>query len=169
MLPDSERQQWVLDPFRAVGPLRFGMCPDEASSVLDAGAAIHVDYGPWQWDMASREYRRLGVKLYYTRTGDLHGVSVDACRGPQVLADGVPLVGQVPSEIDRWVEERARSRGPDAEIAYLGTGDIVSRTLGAAFCVQRTGDRLVTRPVFLSDPAMEDPHHQLPGEAWDIF
>jgi hypothetical protein len=108
------------------------------------------------------------VKLYYD-SGGLHGVSVEALRGPQVFADGRPLVAQVPSEIDRWVEQRAESRGKDAEIAYLGTGGIVSRTLGAAFCIQRAGDRLITRPVFLSDPGMEDVHHQLSGEAWDFF
>jgi hypothetical protein len=149
------------------------MCPDEASSVLYEGAACHRDYGQGWWDMTSDDYHRLGVKLYYARDRNLHGVSIDARRGPQVLADGIPLVGQVPSEIDRWVEERANSTGRDVEIAYLGTGDIVSRTLGAAFCVQRARDpardRLVTRPVFLSDPAMDDPHHQLPGEAWAIF
>jgi hypothetical protein len=35
VLPDDERPHWMLDPFSAVGPLRFGMARDEASSVVD--------------------------------------------------------------------------------------------------------------------------------------
>ena len=89
--------------------------------------------------------------------------------GTASLRRGKAMVAQVPSEIDEWIEQRAASRGKDAEIAYLGTGDIVSRTLGATFCIQRAGDRLITRPVFLTDPGMEDVHHQLPSEAWDFF
>jgi hypothetical protein len=34
ILPDSEREQWTLEPFARVGPLRFGMSPDEASAAL---------------------------------------------------------------------------------------------------------------------------------------
>lgn len=29
VLPDNERQRWTLDPFVSVGPLSFGMSPDE--------------------------------------------------------------------------------------------------------------------------------------------
>jgi len=168
VLPDSERLHWTLDPFKAVGPLRFGMPPDEASSLLAEVIAYPPgEYTSW-WPLRHKGYGRSGVKLYYNSDG-LHGVSVEALRGPQVFADGRPLVAQVPSEIDQWIEQRAASRERNAEIAYLGTADIVSRTLGAAFCIQRAGDRLVTRPVFLSDPAMDDVHHQLPSEAWDFF
>lgn len=168
VLPDSGRPHWTLDPFNAVGPLRFGMPADEASSLLaDVIAYPPAEYGSY-WPLRHRGYGRSSVKLYFNSAG-LHGVCVEALRGPQVFADGRPLVAQVPSELDRWIEQRAASRGEDAEIAYLGTGGIVSRTLGAAFCIQRAGDRLVTRPVFLSDPDMDDVHHQLPGDAWDFF
>lgn len=168
VLPDSERLHWLLDPFKAVGPLQFGMPPDEASSLLAEVIAYPPDEYKWYWPLRHRGYGRSSVKLYY-RSGGLDGVSVEALRGPQVYADGRPLVAQVPSEIDEWIEQRAASSERDAEIAYLGTGDIVSRTLGAAFCIQRAGDRLVTRPVFLSNPGMEDVHHELSSEAWDFF
>jgi hypothetical protein len=144
------------------------MPPDEASLLLAEVIAYPSDeYKRW-WPLRHKGYGRSGVKLYY-RSDGLHGVSVEALRGPQVFADGRPLAAQVPSEIGRWIERRAESKDKDAEIAYLGTTDIVSRTLGAAFCIQRAGDRLITRPVFLSDPGMDDVHHQLPGEAWDFF
>ena len=166
VFPDSERPHWALDPFRSVGPLRFGMTPDEASSVLNETAISRRRYGPGQGNMTSHDYPRPAVILYHASDNGLRGICVDALRGPQIIVDGRPLAGQVPSEIDQWVEERAKDRDDRAEIAYLGTGDIVSRTLGVAFCVQRAGDRLVTRPVFLSDPEMEDVHHLLPAEAW---
>jgi hypothetical protein len=35
-------------------------------------------------------------------------------------------------------------------------------------CLQRAGDRLLTRPVFLPADAMDDIYHQLPAEAWQI-
>jgi hypothetical protein len=168
VLPDSDRVHWVLDPFKSVGPLRFGMPAHEASSLVAEVIAYPPDEHKHWWPQRHRGYGRSSVKLYY-RSGGLHGVSVEALRGPQVYADGRPLVAQVPSEIDEWIEQRAASRGKVEEIAYLGTADIVSRTLGAAFCIQRARDRLITRPVFLSDPGMEDVHHQLPSEAWEFF
>jgi hypothetical protein len=147
----------------------WGVLPaDEASSLLAEVIAYPPDEWKHWWPQRHNGYGRSSVKLYY-RSGGLHGVSVEALRGPQVYVERRPLVAQVPSEIDEWIEQRAASRGKDAEIAYVETGDIVSRTLGAAFCIQRTGDRLITRPVFLSDPAMEDVHHELPSEAWDFF
>jgi hypothetical protein len=167
VLPDSERLHWTLDPFKTVGPLRFGMPADEASSLL-AEIIVYPSDEYKTWPLRYKGYGRSGVKLYY-RSASLHGVSVEAIRGPQVYADRRPLVAQVPSEIDQWIEQRAEGKEKGAEVAYLGTGDIVSRTLGAAFSIQRAGDRLITRPVFLSDPGMDDVHHQLPSEAWDFF
>ena len=32
--PDAERQRWVLEPFASVGPLSFGMSPEEATTAL---------------------------------------------------------------------------------------------------------------------------------------
>lgn len=168
VLPDDERPHWMLDPFKAVGPLRFGMSRDDASSVIDEINMRHADKSK-HWRLGYKGYSRSGVKLYFTSDACLEGVSVEVIRGPQVFADGRPLVAQAPSVMERWVARRAESRGEDAEIAYLGTGDIVSRTLGVAFCIQRAGDQLITRPVFMSDPEMDDVHHQLPGEAWDFF
>jgi len=95
VLPDSERVHWALVPFKSVGPLRFGMPADEASSLL------------------------AGVIAY------------------------------PPDEYKNWWPQRHRGYGRSS--------------------VQRAGDRLITRPVFLSDPAMEDVHHELPSEAWDFF
>jgi hypothetical protein len=35
-------------------------------------------------------------------------------------------------------------------------------------CLQRAGDRLLARPVFLPADAMDDIYHRLPAVAWQI-
>jgi hypothetical protein len=50
----------------------------------------------------------------------------------------------------------------------LPAAEPASLSLGLVVCVQRAGDRLVTRPVFLPVDAMDDIYHQLPTEAWRI-
>ena len=64
------------------------------------------------WD--SKEYARwfpfdgVGIDTYYDQeTQTLAAVAVDACRGPQVSLDGVPLVGRLPSELEPWIEKIA--------------------------------------------------------------
>jgi hypothetical protein len=107
-----------------------------------------------------------GVGMLYYQDERLRGVSIDALRGPQVFADGVALVGKVPSELTKWLEDRAEVREIYTELFYLPSGDPGSLTLGVAMCVQRSGDRVVTRPVFLPADSLDDVYHQLPGEAW---
>jgi hypothetical protein len=167
VLPDIERQQWTFDPFVSVGPLRFGMTSDEASAALGgvrAGMTQHDSH----WDIACHTYFGMGVKLYFAADGSLCGVLVDALRGPQVLADGAALVGGVPSELEQWLFGRAESREPCTELFYLPGAEAGSLSLGVVLCVQRAGDRLLTRPVFLPADAMDDVYHWLPGEAWAI-
>ncbi len=47
VLPDSERPHWTLSPLKTVGPLRFGMTPDEASLVMDEINSHHADDSKW--------------------------------------------------------------------------------------------------------------------------
>jgi hypothetical protein len=39
LTPDEERRQWTLEPFAAVGPLRFGMSLGEVADAMRAVAA----------------------------------------------------------------------------------------------------------------------------------
>lgn len=168
VLPDSERQQWTFDPFVSVGPLRFGMSSDEASAVLGGVRATIAQYDP-RWNIGCHNYPRVGLKLYFAADESLCGVSVDALRGPQVLADETALVGKVPSELEQWLFDRAESRETRTELFYLPGAEAGSLTLGVVLCVQRAGDRLLTRPVFLPADAMDDAFHYLPGDAWAMF
>lgn len=165
VVPDSERKQWTLEPFASVGPLRFGMSPDEASAALGGIKPALHRHDPHFDTMV---YDQAGVTLYYASGNGLRGVSVDARRGPQVLGDGMALVGRVPSELEHWLVRRAESRAPHTELGYMPGAEPASRSLGMVACLQRAGDRLLTRPVFLPADAMEDTYHYLPSEAWRI-
>ncbi|WP_089100258.1 hypothetical protein [Streptomyces hyaluromycini] len=171
VLADDERQQWTLDPFVSVGPLGFGMRPGEASEALSAvtgeaqrhrlrrrpdEAVAGVEEG---------EYREFGLKLHY-REERLAGIVVDALRGPQVFVEGVALVGRVPSVLEQWMLGRAEAREPNAELSYMDAGVPGSDSLGVVLDVQRAGDHLLTRPVFVPREALDDLSHFLPRDAW---
>ena len=164
--PDGERQQWALDPLVGVGPLRFGMTSDEVTDALD-----RIEPNPRWGGVHGRtmaQGRYAGVGMLYYRDERLHGISIDALGGPQVVADGMALVGKIPSAMTKWLEDRAEVREIYTELFYLPSGDPGSRTLGVAMCVQRSGDHVVTRPVFLPPDALDDIYHQLPAESWSI-
>jgi hypothetical protein len=170
VLPDTERKQWTLDPFKTVGPLAFGMTPDEATSALGGIPWSMRSHDP-HFRTARYHYFEEGLWLYYAPDGGLCGVSADARKGPQVFMDGRALVGQVPSVLEQWISDREESREwySESELAIMPGGEVASLTLGVVFCVQRSGDRLLTRPVFLPADSMDDVFHQLPREAWAIF
>lgn len=173
VLPDNERQQWSLDPFVTVGPLRFGVSPDDVSTALSGittESQRHTLHQP-ALDAVSMvvegSYPKFGLKLYY-REERLAAVVVDALRGPQVVADDMPLVGRVPSTLEQWMISRAVAREPHDELAYMDAGVPGSESLGVVIDVQRAGDHLLTRPVFVPLEAMDDLSHWLPGEAWSL-
>ena len=91
---------------------------------------------------------------------------VDALRGPQVFADGMATVGRVPSVLEQWMIDRAEAREPYTELSYMDAGVPGSNTLGVVIDVQRAGDHLLTRPVFIPTEAMDDLPHFLPPSAW---
>lgn len=169
--PDTERASWILSPLAAVGPLAFGMSQGDVSEAL---AGITTDSQEQRrrrpadepdWTVEQGVYRKFGLKLYYLRER-LAGIAVDALRGPQVHVEDTPLVGQVPSVLEEWLTARAETREPYSEIAYMTSGVPGSMSLGVVIDVQRAGDHLLSRPVFLPGEAFDDLSHFLPREAW---
>lgn len=140
---------------------------DEATTAL-GGAEPNPYQGRSFHDMTTGWYRRLGLTLYYRAGLGLSGISVDARLGPQVIADGMPLVGRVPSEVEQWMIGRAEAREPFTELTYIAGGEPRSLTLGVMICMQRAGDVLLTRPVFIPKEALDDISHWLPHDAWAI-
>ena len=117
---------------------------------------------------AQGRYREFGLHLYY-RDERLAGVAVDALCGPQVFADGMSLVGWVPSELERWMLERADARPPHTDLMHMGAGVPASDSLGVTINVQRNGDRLLTRPIFYPAQALDDLPHWPLRDAWTIL
>jgi len=161
VVPDNERRQWTLEPFTSVGPLAFGMSPGEVSEALSGATEEtqrYVNYlppGVSRSIIETGRYQEFGLDLYY-REERLSGIVVNALRGPQVLAEGVALVGKVPSVLEQWMIDRHRRNGEsDTKLTFKGQGNPVSKSLGVAIEVQRAGDSLITRPVFFPFEAMD--------------
>ncbi|MFD6115169.1 hypothetical protein ACFWG0_34445 [Streptomyces yangpuensis] len=176
MRPEGERPQWPLTPHQGVGPLRFDMTPDEVSAALrevtpdvQSYVVAHLPDGRQVREIG--RFQEFGLTLFYSRDELLEGLVVDGLIGPQVLAEGVALTGQVPSEVERWIIDRAKTRFPEDEdeFGYLGIGVPSSWSLGLVANVQRFGDQLVTRPVLFAEHVLDDPQHILPRQAWAVF
>ncbi|MFB7053190.1 hypothetical protein ACFCXT_08620 [Streptomyces vinaceus] len=173
--PNSERIEWILDPFAGVGPLRFGMESVEVSEVLSGVTqepqqlvVRHLPNGR-QIGTVGR-YWEFGLKLFYDPQGKLEGVSADGALGPRIFVEGVPLSGRVPSELERWIVDRANTEyaEDDFELWHLGRGIPGSSSLGLVINVQRVADHLITRPVMFAEHVLDDPSNILPEEAWKI-
>lgn len=164
---DDERPLWDLIPHVSVGPLHFEMSPAEAATAIGGGPAItrHNE----RHGLVSERYLDHGLMLYYRPTEPrLCGITVNALRSPQICFEGRPLVAQVPSTLEAWIAERAEQRSGSNEMFYMPAAECGSFSLGLVVCVQRAGDRLVSRPVFLPADADDDMYHRLPSEAWLI-
>jgi hypothetical protein len=62
--------------------------------------------------------------------------------------------------------DRAEAREPCTELFYMASGVPGSESLGVVIDVQRAGDRLITKPIFVPRESMDDLSHWLPSEAW---
>ncbi|MEU1661879.1 hypothetical protein ABZ527_38295 [Streptomyces griseofuscus] len=171
MLPDSERRRWLLEPFESVGPLRFGMRSEEVTAALggivrNPQRHTRVALSPDRYGTVKGECWGLGLTFHYGLEERLRGIPADALKGPQIYADGVALAGRVPADLEQWIVDRSGIREPFSELFYANLGEPGSRSLGVVIGVQRAGDCLLTRPVFLPAGAMDAPVSFLPPEAW---
>ncbi|GAA0296860.1 hypothetical protein GCM10010302_39400 [Streptomyces polychromogenes] len=155
---DEDRGEWVYEPLVGVGRLEFGMPLIEAAALLSGRPAEPARPGDWIVD-TEQSFPELGVTLYGTDTGRLAAVVVDALRGPQVKVAGMPFVGRVPSLVEQWLWDYNEEHG--FEHRYSSDGGVVSAELGVFVRVQRAGDVLLTRPVFLA--------REWTGDVWDCM
>jgi hypothetical protein len=149
VLSESEREQWVCEPLTAVGPLRFGMTPEQASAALDgwtmrvapARRGFEGDRRAEFVRPGDRPYR-VAVSAYFGPAEGLVCVVADALCGPQVSIGGVRLVGRAPSELEA---ELIPTLGFVARCSP--EGNVTIEELGLTMRVQRAGDFVLTRPV----------------------
>lgn len=181
---DEDREQWALAPTVGVGPLRFGMTSREVADALaphaiSAAKGSSIDNSDlWslttsedQWSPHFRprwfQFSTLGVTTHYSNIYCLEVVAVDALTGPQVLLDGVPLTGRVPSELERWICEHTEAKGLDLHYTY--DANPASTDLGLTVRVQRAGDVVLTRPVLTVRELARDAWECLPADELHTF
>jgi hypothetical protein len=70
--------------------------------------------------------------------------------------------------IEQWMLDRAEAREPYSELFYMTAAVPGSNTLGVVIDVQRAGDHLLTRPVFVPSEALDDLPQFLPGNVWSV-
>ncbi|MER7581872.1 hypothetical protein [Kitasatospora sp. NPDC097691] len=162
---EDDRAQWTLDPLAAVGPLRFGMSSEDVQEALDGFLEPSSSRTSHHGNVLSHEFHPAtsshspALTAYYDAER-LVCVAVNALRGPQVTLDGLPLVGRVPSELERDFVEYTATRGHD--LGYGQYADPASDTLGVILRAQRAGDVVLSRPVFVGPTWAE-----LCGNVWE--
>ncbi|HEX6682866.1 MAG TPA: hypothetical protein VF062_08735 [Candidatus Limnocylindrales bacterium] len=141
---DDERDHWDFVPFVNVGPLRFGMSCSEVDTALaepgEAGASFPCGASEIPYDQ---------LTTYFRDNGQLFCVAINALVGPQVTMDGTALVGRVPSDIEQWAFDYIERHGLGLEYTHAGDPHLLD--LGLILRVQRAGDIVLSRPVFLAD------------------
>ncbi|MEV0282339.1 hypothetical protein AB0I22_39075 [Streptomyces sp. NPDC050610] len=178
VVADTDRDQWEYAPLEAVGPLRFGMSPDEAVARMAALGFTGTLDEMHPWNHQRRQYRtefqksqgpepyQTDVTGYYVEGIGLTCVVADGLSGPQVSFEGMRLVGRIPSqlmnELGAYLEER------DLGFTFTPQGDITNAELGFMPGVQRAGDILVTRAIFgKPDEGIANTLDDIiPGEVW---
>lgn len=157
VVAEADRKQWDYAPLERVGPLRFGMSVEEATSaMLTCGFTSDTvselgNFGPFKqvrtrFRTADAPFYRADVVAYYVGPMGLTCVAVNARSGPQVTFDGMRLIGRPPSELSG--ELAAYLTNADRDVEITPGGDIGSQSLGIMPLAQRAGDVLLTRLVF---------------------
>ncbi|MER5895416.1 hypothetical protein [Streptomyces sp. NPDC001876] len=170
VLADSEREQWSYVPAQTVGPLTFGADRYDALTAM-AGhgfTAEESEIERWntlraQWRVSFRraasDEQLPAVKCYFVEGVGLTCVLVDGLRGPQVICEGIQLIGRVPSELSAEMEAHALDRG--VGIQFSLTGDLSWPGFEFERGAQRTGDAVVSWALFFNTAGIA-------GTSWDI-
>ncbi|MFF5157738.1 hypothetical protein ACFY3N_16030 [Streptomyces sp. NPDC000348] len=114
-------------------------------------AAPIEDFGPFEqtrvrFRKADASGHQADVVAYFVDSIGLTCVVVDARMGPQVVLDGIRLIGRRPSELAGEIS--AHLEGLGRTISITPEGEISSEDWGMLPRAQRAGDVLLTRAVF---------------------
>jgi hypothetical protein len=178
VVDEAERAQWDYVPLERVGRLSFGMSPPEATAAMEAGGYLADPvakvgrFGPF--DQFSTRFRTVGSKrwrvavtAYYVGEMGITCIVVDALAGPQVLLDGIRLIGRPPSELSDELIAYLERTGRDIEVTT--EGEVGSQALGIYPRAQRAGDVLLTRLVFGRSGAWANTmYDSIPAEEWEV-
>ncbi|MFM9500359.1 hypothetical protein ACKI1Q_43175 [Streptomyces galilaeus] len=175
MPAETQRQSWPFVPFVSVGPLRFGMSRDQvvdhAAATLDAVPSAER-VGDWVMFSLPTSFSR-PLTTYFSVSGGLACVAIDARHGPQITLGHLRLVGQVPSQLEDEFSDYMSVQGLGAAIRYSQYGDLGTDAFGVVLRAQRVGDIVLSRPVFVAqewaDMVWDASEGTIPEEEWRVY
>jgi len=180
VLAEAERLSWSFTPFERVGPLEFGMTHDQVQNAVRGALSVAVSQGAssnegwaelWLDGGADARFSGPAVTAYYDKSVGLAGVSVNALRGPQVILEGMRLVGRRPSRLEDEFTDYLMDRG--REVRYSQCADPCSPQLGLVLRAQRAGDAVLSRPVMVAeawaDLCWDTSEGRIPEREWKTF
>ncbi|MFE3206263.1 hypothetical protein [Embleya sp. NPDC059237] len=149
-MEETDRVRWDFVPFVRVGPLRFGMDHEQVVAAIGPAGSQRIGRCADFWQVAPQGdlWPETQVTAHYGDAGRVCGVAISARRGPQVTWEGVDLVGGVPSVVEERLRVHATSHGV-VDFRYSPDG-LALEEFGVVMRVERTGDVLLTRPVFVA-------------------
>ncbi|MGW2373740.1 MULTISPECIES: hypothetical protein [Kitasatospora] len=163
----------MLDPLVGVGPLRFGMSPDQVRDAL-GGAIAYVSQG-LEDSLSWQRYDGFEVTAIYGPGPRLVAVAVDALSGPLVRLGEVELIDRVPSEVRADLVELAHREGVSVRVNWSGDPEVaawgLSMGAGKGWALSPEGyaertDRMVTDALFVGPEPAEDPYRSEPVKSW---
>ncbi|MFF0746778.1 hypothetical protein ACFYVL_40985 [Streptomyces sp. NPDC004111] len=164
----------MLEPLRGVGPLRFGMVPDQVSEALD-GMSFHLSSGRENgttWGSCDD----LGLTLFFGEGVRLVAVHVDPERGPSVRLHDIELIGRVPSEVRADLYHHAQGEGVAVRGNWSGDPEVAAWGVSLGTSLGRdvfdgedyTGPRgvLLTTALLVAPELAADPFGSPPVKDW---
>lgn len=166
------RASWVLEPLVGVGPLRFGMSPEQVHVAMGEDAAGGVlSGGLRRWN----RYRQHGVSTIFGPQEQLVAVGIDANRGPLVRLESVVLVGRAPSDVRADISRLALRCGVTEVPNVEGEQDVpawgvsvgaVQQWLPDAEGFQQRQDAMITDLLVTGPGLAEDPYGDANVASW---
>ncbi|MEW1549897.1 hypothetical protein [Streptomyces tsukubensis] len=156
----QERPEWDWVPLEGIGPLRFGMVPQQVATVLGESPVSRggrYPYGlPWEgpgeWILEKERFDRAGVTAHYWcirgRLPILSAVTVHGRSGPQVEYAGIRLIGESVEAVDAALIRYLDDNG--LVLSYGCGGDLGAHGLGMYVRATRTGDSMISEARFCS-------------------
>ncbi|GLW69638.1 hypothetical protein Kpho02_19370 [Kitasatospora phosalacinea] len=159
--PERERPRWECVPLVGVGPLRFGMTPEQVSAALGgetpssrhtyhpypAGSLWEDQGDPAEERLIEERFEAAGVRAHYPwweqdRGPFLGAVTALGRSGPQVLLDGIPLIGRPLTAVEADILGYLKDN--DLGLRLQCSGDLEIHGLGVTVRTARVGDSVIS-------------------------
>ncbi|MFD4595778.1 hypothetical protein [Streptomyces rubiginosohelvolus] len=158
---EQERPRWDWTPLKSVGPLRFGMKPQEVAAALgEEPTSRHGRYSfgsPWeglgQWILTEDRFDHVGVSAHYASGFSwppaLGAITIHGRTGPQVEFAGIQLIGRTVTAVDTALTHHVEER--DLGLVIGCGGDLGVDGLNMFVRSTRAGDLLVSGARFCQE------------------